>query len=134
MAGPDGRVAVQVPGRLACSPGYLALTEVVARHAGPDVLDLLGAYLAVGEPDVLAGLFEAAGLRIERFDTWLGATRPVSIDQFLAVELLPIADRVEPAVRDRIADECRTALAAFIDSAGSVAAPIEVHLMTAHRT
>jgi len=131
VAGAGGRVAVQLPGRLSGSPGYVALTEVVARHAGPDVLDLLGAYFAVGDPDQLGGLFRAAGLRIDRFDTWLGATRLDSIDTFLAVELLPIAERVDPAVRDRIVADCRHALAGFIDPAGAIAAPIEVHLITA---
>jgi SAM-dependent methyltransferase len=134
VAGSDGRVAVQVPGRLAGSPGYLALTQAVARHAGPEVLDLLGAYFAVGEPDLLIGLFDAAGLTVDRFDTWLGATRLGSIDAFLAVELLPLAERVDPVVRDRIGEDCRTALAPFVDGTGAVAAPIEVHLVIAHRS
>jgi SAM-dependent methyltransferase len=131
VAGAGGRVAVQVPGRLSGSPGYVALTDVVARHAGRDVVDLLGAYFAVGDPDLLGGLFRAAGLRIDRFDTWLGATRLDSIDTFLAVELLPIAERIDPAARERIVAECHGALAGFLDPAGAVAAPIEVHLITA---
>jgi ubiquinone/menaquinone biosynthesis C-methylase UbiE len=130
----NGRIAVQVPGRLTRSPGYLALTRVVADHAGPDAVDLLGAYFAVGEPDQLTTLFESADLRIDRFDTWIGATELDSIDTFLAVELLPIADQVDDAVRDRITRDARTALAPFVDHAGAVSAPIEVHLITAHRT
>jgi ubiquinone/menaquinone biosynthesis C-methylase UbiE len=130
VAGPDGLVAVQVPGRLAQSPGYVALTEPVARHAPPEVLDLLGAYFAVGDPDLLTGLFEAAGLRIDRFETWLGATRLDSVDTFLSVELLPLADKVDQHTRDRIIEDCRSALAPFVDPTGAVAAPIEVHLVT----
>jgi len=133
VAGAAGRVAIQVPGRLAASPGYLALTEAVARHAAPEVSDLLGAYFGVGEPELLADLFQTAGLRIDRFDTWLGATRLGSVDTFLAVELLPIAETVDRAVRDRIVDDCHTALARFVDPAGAIAAPIEVHLITAQR-
>jgi SAM-dependent methyltransferase len=133
VAGADGRVAVQVPGRLAESPGYLALTEVVARHAGPEAVDLLGGYFAVGEPDLLATLFRSAGLRADRFDTWISATELDSIDTFLAVELLPIAERIDDVVRDRIAEDARTALAPFVDPAGAVAAPIEVHLITSQR-
>lgn len=131
VAGPRGRVVVQVPGRLARSAGYLALTEVAARHAGPEVLDLLGGYFSVGEPDLLVALCEAAGLRVERFETWIGATRLASIDAFLDVELLPIADTVDRDVRARIAADCRTALAPFVDPAGRIAAPIEVHLLDA---
>ena len=134
VAAAGGRIAVQVPGRLARSPGYLALTHVVADHAGPDAVDLLGAYFAVGEPDQLTTLFESADLRIDQFDTWTGATELDSIDTLLAVELLPIADQIDDAVRDRITRDARTALAPFVDHAGAVSAPIEVHLITAHRT
>jgi len=131
VAGTGGRVAVQVPGRLARSPGYLGLTEAVARQAGPDVLDLLDAYFAVGDPDLLTDLCHAAGLRIDRFETWLGATRVGSMDAFVTAELLPLGEAVDEAVRERITDDCRTALAPFVDPAGAVAAPIEVHLITA---
>jgi SAM-dependent methyltransferase len=133
VAGERGSVVVQVPGRLTASPGYLALTEVVARQAGPAARDLLGAYFAVGEPDLLRRLFDAAGLRIDRFESWRGATRLDSVDTFLDAELLPLAGRLARGVRDRIGAECRTALAPFVDADGGVAAPIEAHLVVAHR-
>jgi SAM-dependent methyltransferase len=133
VAAADGRVGVQVPGRLARSPGYLALVETVARHAPPEVLDLLGAYFDVGEPDVLGNLFTAAGLHVDRFETWQSATRLGSLDTFLDAELLPLAGAVEPAVRDRIVEDCRTTLAGFVGRDGAVTAPIEVHLVVAHR-
>ncbi|GIF77588.1 class I SAM-dependent methyltransferase [Asanoa siamensis] len=125
-----GRVVVQVPGRLAESPGYLALTDVVARHAGPAVRDLFDLYFAVGEPALLTRLFDEAGLRVERFDTWLGATRSASLDTFLGAELLPFVGSVPPDVRARILADCPAALAPFLDAAGAVAAPIEVHLVS----
>jgi SAM-dependent methyltransferase len=133
VAGVDGRIAVQVPGRLARSPGYLALIETVARHAAPDVSDMLSGYFAVGEPDLLRELCASAGLRVDRFDTWTGATRLDSIDTFLAVELLPLAGTVDRAVRDRIVADCRGTLSRFVDRTGAIAAPIEVHLVTAAR-
>lgn len=129
-----GQVAVQVPGRLSHSPGYLALTDAVAKHATGEVLDLLTGYFAVGEPDLLTGLFQAAGLRIDRFESWLAATHLASVDTFLDVELLPIADQVDPAVREWIVQDCHTALAPFTDSAGGITAPIEAHLIAASRT
>jgi trans-aconitate methyltransferase len=129
VAGPAGRVAIQVPGRLTHSPGYVALAEVVARHAGQPALDLLGSYFAVGEPGLIEELFDAAGLRVDRFDTWRGATRLDSLDTFLAVELLPIADSIDEEVRGRIVTDCRTELARFVDRTGAIAAPIEVHLV-----
>ncbi|HEV7713203.1 MAG TPA: methyltransferase domain-containing protein, partial [Asanoa sp.] len=56
-----GRVVVQVPGRLAASPGYLALAVVIARRSGPAAQDLLGFYFNVGEPALLVDLFGIAG-------------------------------------------------------------------------
>lgn len=133
VAGAHGRVAVQVPGRLSASPGYAALAEAIARHAGPEARDVLGAYFAVGDPDLLTRLFTEAGLRIDRLETWLGATRLDSLDTFLAVELLPVADRLDQTARDRIAADCRTALTPFVDAGGAIAAPIEVQLVLAGR-
>jgi ubiquinone/menaquinone biosynthesis C-methylase UbiE len=129
VAGPDGVVVLQVPGRLAASPGYVALTGVVARHAGPAATDLLSSYFAVGEPDLLRSLAGEAGLSVTRFETWTGATRLPSLSAFLEVELLPIAEEVEPDVRDRILADAGPALAPFVDRHGAVAAPIEVHLL-----
>lgn len=125
------RVAVQVPGRLAASPGYLALTEVVARHAGPEAVELISGYFSAGEPDHLSGLCTAAGLRVDHWESWLSATRLPSLDDFLAAELLPLADRVAPEIRARIIADCRTNLSAYLDSTGAIAAPLEVHLFTA---
>jgi ubiquinone/menaquinone biosynthesis C-methylase UbiE len=133
VAGAHGRVVVQVPGRLAASPGYVPLAEAVKKHAPAEVLDLLHAYFAVGETSLLRRLFNEAGLRIERLDSWLGATRLESVGTFLSVELLPIAGRVSAAVRDRIVADCRPALAGFTETSGAVAAPIEVQLITARR-
>ena len=126
-----GRVVVQVPGRLAASPGYLALAEVIARRVGTAAEDLLGSYFNVGEPALLGDLFERAGLRIDRFETWIGATRSASLDTFLAAELLPILDTIDDGVRAAILDDCRRALAPFVDPSGAVAAPIEVQLIAA---
>jgi ubiquinone/menaquinone biosynthesis C-methylase UbiE len=131
VARPDGRVAVQVPGRLSHSPGYLALAEVAARHAGAEVAELLGSYFAVGDPDRLTGLMEEAGLTVTTARPWLSATRLGSVDAFLDVELLPVAGRVDPEVRARIAADCRVALAPFTSAGGAVAAPIEVVLAAA---
>jgi hypothetical protein len=128
---PAGRVVLQVPGRLENSAGYAALSGVVARHAGPEARRLLGGYFAAGDPHLLRQDLAAAGLLVETFGTWVGATRLDSIDTFLAVELLPISDRVDPDVRDRIVADCRTALAPFTGLDGAIAAPIEAHLITA---
>ena len=128
---PAGQVVLHVPGRLENSAGYAALAGVVARHAGDDAQQLLAGYFAAGDPAVLREELAAAGLVVREFQTWIGATRLDSIDTFLAVELLPLADRVDPDVRSRIIADCRVALAPFISPEGAIAAPIEAHLVTA---
>jgi ubiquinone/menaquinone biosynthesis C-methylase UbiE len=124
-----GEVVVQVPGRMSHSPGYTALARILQRHVGDRAVDLLGAIFAVGEPAQLRELFTAAGLAVERFETWTGATRLPSVEEFLSVELLPIADDVQPDVRERLAADAAIELAPFIDSQQAIAAPIEVHLV-----
>jgi SAM-dependent methyltransferase len=128
MARVAGRVGLQVPGRLSHSPGYLALADVVTDHAGPAARDLLGSYFAVGEPARLRQLCAEAGLTIDSFETWMSATRLPDLETFLDAELLPLGD--EPS-RPAIEAGARTALAPFLAADGSIAAPIEVHLITA---
>jgi len=131
MARVGGRLGLQVPGRLSASPGYRALTEVVAHHAGPSAAALIAGYFNVGDPALLTGLCEQAGWRIDRFTTWMSATHLPTMETFLHAELLPLADQVPAATRRQIAADCRVALAPFLAADGSVAAPLEVHLITA---
>jgi len=126
-----GAVAIQVPGRLSRSAGYHALADVVGRHAGAAAADLFGAYFAVGEPAGLRALCTDAGLHVDAFETWYGATRLDSVETLVEVELLPLADAIDEVTRRRIVDDCRVALAPYIAEDQTVAAPIEVHLVRA---
>lgn len=67
----------------------------------------------------------------QMFATRQSATRLDSIDAFLAVELLPLAETVPAEVHRQIVDEGRQALRPFIDPSGAIVAPIEVHLIAA---
>jgi len=96
VVAPTGQVVVQVPGRLEHSAGYVALAEVVSRHAGAEAQQVLSGYFAAGDPARLRADLAAAGLAVRTFDTWTGATRLGSIDTLGAIELLPVADRVAP--------------------------------------
>ena len=132
VARPGGRVVVQVPGRLSRSPGYLALSQAVTEHAGSAAATLLGSYFAAGDPGQLADRLERAGLVVEAFDTWTGATRLDSVDSFLDVELLPIADTLDSDTRSRLRAAAVTALTPYTHADGRIAAPLEVHLISAH--
>jgi hypothetical protein len=84
----------------------------------------------MGEPALLRSLCAGAGLAIERFETWICVTRLPSLSTFLDAELLPIAGEVEPDVRRRIEVAAREALAPYLATDGSIAAPIEAHVIT----
>lgn len=131
VAAAGGRVVVQVPGRLSRSAGYLALADVVERRAGAAARDLLASYFAAGDPDRLLGWCGAAGLVVDHLDTWTGATRLGSVRQFVDVELLPLAASLDAGVREVVVRESVEALAPWTSPGGAVAAPIEVHLVTA---
>jgi SAM-dependent methyltransferase len=125
-----GRVAVSVPGRLSHSAGYAALTGVVTELAGDRAAALLGSYFAMGEPALLRSLWAGAGMVIERFESEIGATRLPSLSTFLDAELLPIAGEVDPDVWRRIEVAAEPALSPYLEADGSVAAPIEAHVIT----
>jgi SAM-dependent methyltransferase len=134
VVAPDGRVGLQVWGRLESSSGFLAFVEVAARHAGPDAIGLLTTYFAHGDLDRLTHLFDMAGLEVTSTITRVGAMRYGSIDEFITteVESTPLAARLDPNTYDRIRTDAQQALAAFVGSDG-VALPIEGHLVVARR-
>lgn len=128
---PGGTVAMLVPGRLEASPGYVAFVDVAARHAGPQAIELLGTYFRVGDPDVLRGFAEGAGLDDIAVQGWLGATRLGSIEEFVVVETesTPLIERLDDEAYARIKADSEQALAGFLTDDG-VAVPIEVQLVT----
>lgn len=132
VVAPDGRVGVQVWGRLESSPGFLAFVEVAARHAGPEAIGLLTTYFAHGDLGQLTRLFDTAGLQIVSTDTRLGAMRYGSIDEFVTIEVesTPLAARLDPETYGRIRADAHRALAPFVGTDG-VALPIEGHLIVA---
>jgi ubiquinone/menaquinone biosynthesis C-methylase UbiE len=128
----NGTVAAQVWGRLAASPGVSAFADVVARHAGPEAVDLWGAYFRLGDLEGLTALFDDAGLAVVATRTRLGAIRMPSTDEYVAIEVqgTPLADVVTGATYDRVLEDARVALRPF-ETAEGVELPIEGHLVAA---
>ena len=129
MARVGGRLGLQVPGRLAASPGYVALAEVVARHAVPSASEVIAGYFAAGDPDRLCAQCEEAGWRIDHLTTWTSATRLPTMDAFTEAELLPLAGHLDDQARRGIIADSRLALAPFVTPEGEVAAPLEIQLV-----
>ena len=132
----EGTVAIQVWASLESQPGFGPFIEVAARHAGSDALDLLGAYWVLGDLDLVAALFEAAGLEITRTRTRVGTARFDSIDEFVKteVESTPLIDRISDDIYRRILEDSRAALESFTSEEGTAEIPIQGHLISARRT
>jgi len=135
VATPDGIIAVQVWGSLSSQPGYGPFVDVAARHAGPEAVNLLGTYWALGDLDRLAALFDAAGLVIAETRTHMGTAKFDSIDAMVRteVESTPLADRLSSETYSKILVDAQKALERFCTDTGQLNLPITGHLITAHR-
>lgn len=130
----NGTVAVQVWGSSESQPAYGPFIEVVARHAGPEAIDLVSAYWVLGDLDLVAALFEATGLEVAATHTRLGTARFDSIDELVKTEVegSPLIDRINDEVYRRILD-AREALRSFQTEAGKAEMPVQGHLITGRK-
>jgi SAM-dependent methyltransferase len=130
---PKGTVAVHVWASRESQTGFKPFYEVVARHAGPDSVDLLSAYWTLGDLPRLTGLFADAGLEITSTRTRTGAIRAPSIDQYVTTEIesTPLVERITDDAYQRIRADARVALASLYTENGGFQMPIVGHLLTA---
>ena len=133
LAVDGGTVAVQVWDRLEAQAGYRPFFEVVARHAGEDAIELWSAYWALGDLELLAALFQAAGLRVTTTRTHDGAVRFASTDELVRTEIeaTPLGERIGPEVHARLLEDAGAALHRFVTAGGRVELPIRGHLVVA---
>lgn len=132
----DGTVAVQVWSKPERQAGFRPLSDAVARHAGPDAVNLISTYFRLGDPDEFARLCDAADLRVTGTRTMPVTVRSPSIDDYVTteVESTPLISRISNDTYRRIREDARTGLARYCDESGAVALPLEVYLVTARRS
>ncbi len=130
-----GTIAIQVWASRDVQSGFKPFYDVVARHAGVDAVDLIGAYWTLGDLARLRGLCADAGLTIVSTMTRTGAIRLPSVDLYVTteVESTPLIDRISPEVYQRIREDSRVALAGFETDDG-FQMPIVGHVLTATRS
>jgi hypothetical protein len=128
-----GTVAFSVPSRLEAQPAYAPFVEMVARHAGPEALRLLGTYFASGDLDDLRALVDAAGLQLVATRTHLGKVTCPSIDAFVAteVESTPLRERISAEVYARIREEAGALLRPYTTRDGGAEIPLAGHVIAA---
>lgn len=130
-----GTVALQVWASLDAQPGYGRLVDVAARHAGPEAVELLGAYWVAGDLERLTGTVEAAGLEVVETRTRLGLARFDSVDELVRTEVegTPLIGRIEERVYARILGDAREALGSFRTPSGKAEVPIRGHILVARK-
>jgi hypothetical protein len=60
----DGTVGVQISASPYRRRGFRPLADAVARHAGPDSVDLVATYFRLGDLDAFAHRYADAGLAV----------------------------------------------------------------------
>lgn len=112
---PSGRVVVQSFSSLQAQPAYGPWVRMVARHAGPDAVELLGTYWAHGNPEVMAARCADARLRVAAVHEHLRPAYFPNIESFVHTEVnaTPLGDRLLQAELDRILAESRQVLGPF---------------------
>ena len=132
---PGGRVAAQVWSSLDRQTAIHPLADAVARHAGPDAVDLISTYFRLGNRAQLTGLFPQAGLRVIDVRTLPATVRAPTVDDYITTEIesTPLIDRISDDIYRRIRAEARGGLARFCDENGRLALPLEAYLVAARR-
>jgi ubiquinone/menaquinone biosynthesis C-methylase UbiE len=135
LVGAGGTVAIVVPAHLPAQPAYAPFVEMVARHAGPDAVSLLGAYFSCGDLGPLTSLVESAGLSVAGTRTHLGRVKCASVDEFVTaeVESSPLAGRIGKDAYARIRAGAREVLRPFMTPAGRLEVPFAGHLVAGRR-
>jgi hypothetical protein len=119
---------------LEAQPAYQRFADVAARHAGPEALDLVGAYFVCGNVDELRTLVRSSGLDVTAIRTFSTVMRFDSTDEFVTteVEATPLAERLDDDAYRRILEDSRGALSSFGAEDG-VAIPVSGHVVTAKK-
>ena len=129
---PGGRVVVQAFSSLPAQPAYGPWVDMVARHAGPDAVELLGTYWTHGDPEIMRGRCADAGLRVTAVHEH---TRPAyfpNIQTMVLTEVnaTPLRDRLDQADLDRILAESHEVLGQFVRD-GRLVIPLAGYVLAA---
>lgn len=112
-----GRVVVQSFASLSAQPAYGPWVDMVAKHAGPEAVELLGTYWSHGQLGAMRERCADAGLRVLAIHEH---TRPAyfpSVETMVLTEVnaTPLRDRLAQADLDRILAESHEVLGQFVE-------------------
>ena len=129
----DGTVGVQIWASPDRQRGFQPLADAVARHAGPDSVDLVTTYFRLGDLDQFTRRCADAGLAVTAVESTEVTLHAPSVDAYVTteVESTPLAEHIDDETHLRLRADARTGLVPFCDAAGALALPFEIHLIRA---
>lgn len=134
IAAPGGCLAVAVWDTLERTPAYLALVGLLDRFAEGQVSNALRAPFALGDPQTLADLFDAAGMPAATIATVVGTGRFPDIRAMVEAELkgwMPVVGiNLSQDDIDRLVDQAQAALEPFTMPDGTVRFDSPAHIVT----
>ena len=129
----DGTVGVQLWASTDRQRGFRPLADAVARHAGPDSVDLVATYFRLGDLDEFTRRCADAGLVVTAVKTTAVTLHAPSVDAYVTteVESTPLVERIDDETYARLRADAGSGLAPFCDASGTLALPFEIHLIRA---
>ncbi len=119
---PGGRLAIAVWDSLENTPGYAAITRLLARLFGDDVAALLKAPYSLGDPDALRSLLATAGVTDLEVHRMQGAAHFPSIRSWMHTDVRgwTLADKLDDQQYEQLVSEAERELHSFVALDGSV--------------
>ena len=119
---PGGRLAIAVWDALDNTPGYAAITSLLARLFGDAVAAVLHAPYSLGDPDALLALFRASGVADVTVQRLPGEACFASIRAWMHSDVRgwTLADKLDDEQYERLVSEAEQELSRFVTANGTV--------------
>lgn len=132
---PGGRLAVAVWDALDRTPGYTAVTRLLACLFGDDVADAIRAPYILGEPNALSAIFSDAGVDGAKVLSQDGVARFPSIESWVHTDIKgwTLADILDDAQYQVLLREAEKELQSFVQPDGTVAFGHGAHIVVAQK-
>lgn len=119
---PGGRLVIAVWDSLENTPGYAAVTALLARLFGEETAGLLRAPYVLGDLAALAALLAEAGVRAPQVAQVAGEARFPSIRSWMKTDVRgwTLSDRIDDAQFERLVTAAESELSRFVAKDGSV--------------
>ncbi|MCA9928072.1 MAG: methyltransferase domain-containing protein [Anaerolineales bacterium] len=129
---PNGRLAIAVWDRLARTPGYAAVAQILSDLFGPGAAQSIEAPYAMGDTQQLSALFVEAGMPNATIETVVGQARFDSVEAWIYTDIKgwTLADVIDDAGYERLRTYAAPRLAQFVQPNGSVAFAAPAHIVT----